>query len=1323
MEKIKHNSLFSSFYSFRFNIIFIIVIIILNHAQVFGQHNFKINVTVQRPGIFKDDTTSLRDKQPIQGAIRMVPASFQLMEVYHDMSNPKLVSKYYTDANGTLDNLPFSCGEELPNEIKIVVLGKSSLGFTVGTSSDNPLEWLDEVWDYKWEGPWIPVNSDEVDYPTYNPMGPKLNIGSSNDFFDPDFKAAALVDLISCIYQEFDLNIESKWNVKSRAAEAKDSNVPWVYWRVVHLNPNLHGNSVLYYAPHELGHVIYNFYHSDKEHYFTDDMFDYLHTHNACDDFGAQFGNYEGFANAFHNLFWCHHAQRHNRSDYDHPDYECGAKGISREGNVTEFYSYVFAGIPMKRPPESLENWTTHQIGANLYAFPPTKSFFSIGKELPSGYHLEDLFSIYVNSLDKPEFHESPEGIPSFFKSKRFSCLAQNTMLASDDPFHPDFKNVDCNPGISDITNTHNIDSISVRVEFTHSEPVDTYYVVITSETGNIVKEKVDVSNQNLLDNLIDTVTVPFYESYQLTVETEYDGITTNGNIVQQRGVGFLVNTNDDVDDGICDLTHCSLREAINASNLDPRMNMIHFNLSGSTNDHTIKPLSSLPFITDPILINGLFQTSSLIPQIQLDGSDAGTCDGIVIKTNNCIVNGLKITGFSSSGIVIEGGNDNIITGNYIGNNGFLVSSNNNGVIISDGASGNQIGGTNSGNRNVISGNNDSGIGILREANGNFIQGNYIGTNNNAYVSLPNTDGIWLGEGAINNIIGGVSPEECNIISGNRVFGVSINHNETTGNKVIGNYIGTDDEGINPIPNGAGGVVFTDGANNNAIGGNVPGSGNLIAFNEGPGIKTHVDVGNGNLFLFNRIHSNDGLGIDLLDDSETLNDLGDVDTGPNGLQNFPVLSNAKSGYINNNLIPEIYSTVDVSINSTSDTPFLIQLFKNSEPDPSNYGEGEIYLTNFILYTDEFGNANMDEVEINAVPGEYITATARDNQNNSSEFSQCIQVEMALVEWSGIVAQEETETSETTLADGMSSVTFSSQWPGSDVVMTLISPVGRIINRDTEANDVIHEIGPTSEKYRILHPKSGCWKVELFGADVEADGEEVRLKVSATPDEPVKTMPIDILPGDEINIINCSRENGVIPVAILTTENFDATTIDHTTVRFGRFGNEAGEKHVHKKSGEVKRHENDVDDDGDMDLVFHFSPEKTGIKCGDEIAVMTGSDYNGQIYIGIDQILTTLKNKKNADEQIPLPKEYVINLCYPNPFNPTTTINYQLGKNSQVEISIYDINGKKVETLIKAYQNIGSYSVEWNASQYPSGIYIYKIIADEFVDVNKILLLK
>ncbi|MEO8665395.1 MAG: T9SS type A sorting domain-containing protein, partial [Ignavibacteria bacterium] len=84
--------------------------------------------------------------------------------------------------------------------------------------------------------------------------------------------------------------------------------------------------------------------------------------------------------------------------------------------------------------------------------------------------------------------------------------------------------------------------------------------------------------------------------------------------------------------------------------------------------------------------------------------------------------------------------------------------------------------------------------------------------------------------------------------------------------------------------------------------------------------------------------------------------------------------------------------------------------------------------------------------------------------------------------------------------------------------------------------------------------------------------------------------------------------------------------------------------------------------------------------------------------------------------------------YPNPFNPKTIINYELpsnvnGQRADVKLIVYDLLGKEIVTLVDAKQNPGSYSIDFDGSNLPSGIYLYKLTTGEYIEVRKMTLLK
>ena len=114
---------------------------------------------------------------------------------------------------------------------------------------------------------------------------------------------------------------------------------------------------------------------------------------------------------------------------------------------------------------------------------------------------------------------------------------------------------------------------------------------------------------------------------------------------------------------------------------------------------------------------------------------------------------------------------------------------------------------------------------------------------------------------------------------------------------------------------------------------------------------------------------------------------------------------------------------------------------------------------------------------------------------------------------------------------------------------------------------------------------------------------------------VQAVLIDIKPGSDPNSINCDKEKKMIAVAILTTLDFDATTVDHTTVEFEG----ASEAHLDKKSGDPRRHEEDVDDDGDTDLVLHFRLGDTELTCASTEGTLTGETFGGYDIEGSDAV--------------------------------------------------------------------------------------------------------
>ncbi len=230
-----------------------------------------------------------------------------------------------------------------------------------------------------------------------------------------------------------------------------------------------------------------------------------------------------------------------------------------------------------------------------------------------------------------------------------------------------------------------------------------------------------------------------------------------------------------------------------------------------------------------------------------------------------------------------------------------------------------------------------------------------------------------------------MEPGSANIISGNAENGISFSGKNVgpvtvtaEGNRILGNYIGTDITGKEALGNGTDGIWFYNNAYNNIIGGNEPGSGNIIAFNKRAGVHVggNTGPGTGNAILSNSIHSNGSIGIDLGGNGVTPNDAGDPDTGPDNLQNFPV--------------PETISfstgsvTIAGSLNSEASKTCTIQFFVSKAANSTDYGEGQNYLGSQSVTTGADGNALFTATfPVKSSWGTVITLTATDQAGNSS----------------------------------------------------------------------------------------------------------------------------------------------------------------------------------------------------------------------------------------------------------------------------------------------------------------------------------------------------
>ena len=363
------------------------------------------------------------------------------------------------------------------------------------------------------------------------------------------------------------------------------------------------------------------------------------------------------------------------------------------------------------------------------------------------------------------------------------------------------------------------------------------------------------------------------------------------------------------------------------------------------------------------------------------------TADGAIVGGTSPAARNV-ISGNSNRALHILGPAINVsVLGNYIGTNaaGTAALANSDGVTVASN-NGNPdnalIGGTAAGAGNLISGNRGSGIVLI--ANATTVQGNLIGTDAAGTAAIPNNDGIGVstpfgGSALSSATIGGATAGAGNLISGNAQHGISLTAatNEFT---IRGNRIGPAADGASLLGNGEHGIEMAIGNHSNAaIGGTLEGEGNVIAGNGADGV--HISSGTATRVLGNSIFANgstpEDLGIDLDADGVTPNDPGDGDSGPNNLQNFPVITS--SSFADGQV--QITGTLE----SAGGVTYTLEFFATGETNAFDPLQGRTFLGAADVTTDVNGSAPFNVFFPTAKNPGQVTATATDPSGNTSEF--------------------------------------------------------------------------------------------------------------------------------------------------------------------------------------------------------------------------------------------------------------------------------------------------------------------------------------------------
>jgi parallel beta-helix repeat protein len=360
-------------------------------------------------------------------------------------------------------------------------------------------------------------------------------------------------------------------------------------------------------------------------------------------------------------------------------------------------------------------------------------------------------------------------------------------------------------------------------------------------------------------------------------------------------------------------------------------------------------------------------------------GIDAGGASTIVDNT---------VSGNGGTGIRLALADNTVVQGNRVGTNvdgDEAIPNEGIGIEVFD-SEDVLIGGSDPGEGNIISGNLLEGLSLNSDSPVT-VQGNLIGIDVSGKERLGNGgDGIHIDRGS-GHVIGGTHSARYarNIIAANGGDGIRLEGTEAA--TITGNYIGTDESGTRDLGNEGAGVHFEFDASSNVLGGaDAIDEGNIIAFSglDGVLLDEHY-VPEKNALLGNAIYANGRLGINLVwytenEEGVNENDTGDLDSGPNGLQNHPELSLNADG------------SVAVMLQSAENTTYRLEFFGNPACDPSGHGEGRTLLSVEEVTTDADGNGALDLAFDVFDENRFITGTATDPDGNTSEFSNCAEVE-------------------------------------------------------------------------------------------------------------------------------------------------------------------------------------------------------------------------------------------------------------------------------------------------------------------------------------------
>jgi len=674
---------------------------------------------------------------------------------------------------------------------------------------------------------------------------------------------------------------------------------------------------------------------------------------------------------------------------------------------------------------------------------------------------------------------------------------------------------------------------------------------------------------------------------------------------------------------------------------------------------------------------------------------------------------GNLISGNSGNGVQLSGGpHDNLIENDFIGTDfsGTIDLGNAKGITLQD-AWQNTI------KNNLISGNILFGIQMITAQNhSNVVIGNFIGTDITGTQTLSNLWGISITLGASGNTIGGTTVDERNIISGNNFNGVRLT--DADSNKVFGNYIGTDLSGTAVLGNGYNGVFIENNSHHNTIGGAAAGEGNLISGNSRDGVN--IDDADRNKIIGNYIGTNSsgaatignvGNGV-FIHNSSQHNAIG----GFSGNQKNVIAYNGNDGvkvendltlfntisrnsiYNNDSLgiqltnggnsgigAPTFVDASDNRVVGTAPSNFTVEVFADSTD------EGKYFLGSVMA--DDLGTWVFDWVfpqDLN------INATATDPNGNTSEFA---------------FLTDSIPPGPSPIIGDIPDVTFLE-----DSTHTTLDLNDHAMDADNNLAELSWSVSGNDSVVVLI---DSVTHEVVFSAPANWNGQEVLTFTVTDPDSNSDSDDVTVVvvpvndPPSIVGLLQPTAGTVVSPDSIqfvwTPSEDPDLNdstrynlyyTLDPDFVTFSAVTG-LGDTMYTELAGLI------------ADEVYFW---RVGAVDIEELETFSSIDSFSTVTVGVD------------DELAGIPEEFNLYQNYPNPFNPTTVIKYALPSQSNVSLVIYNLKGQEIMRWDESNITPGYYEKTWEGTTQAgipvsSGMYIYRIIAGEFVLTRKMVLLK